>query len=154
MSYESKSSVVRARQLKVQKLSVPFSLTANATPASVVLANDEPSAMFIKSEGVDQITGALATSETATFVDAPVDANGILNILIKVEEKVLKIVSARMHSLATGVAQPLYRGSASGVSTGSGGGKSIMLTLDSAVNHATTNVDGCIEVEYIIDEQS
>lgn len=152
MSYDSKNELVQARKLKVQKLSIPFALTANATPANVVLRNDEPAIMFLQSEGVDQITGALDANETATYATSPVDANGTLNVLVKVRESVLKVVSARMASRITGVAQPLFLGSASGITTGSGGGKSIMLTLDSSVNHATTNVDACIEVEYVLAE--
>lgn len=152
MSFDSKNELVLNRQLKVQKLSIPFALTANATPASVVLANDEPAIMFLQSEGVNQITAALDTNETATFATSPVDANGTLNVLIKVRESVLKVVSARMASRITGVAQPLFLGSATGITTGSGGGKSIMLTLDSSVNHATTNVDASIEVEYVLAE--
>lgn len=152
MSYDSKNELVQARKLKVQKLSIPFALTANATPASVVLRNDEPAIMFLQSEGVNQITAALDTNETATYATSPVDANGTMNILVKVRETVLKVVSARMCSRITGVAQPLFIGSASGITTGSGGGKSIMLTLDSAVNHATTDVDASIEVEYVLSE--
>lgn len=155
MSYDSKNELVRARQLKVQRLTIPFTLTANATPASVVLRNDEPAIMFLQSEGVDQVTGALDTSETATYTGAAlVDANGILQVLLKIREKVLKVCQARMVSRTDGVTQPIFLGSATGITTGTGGGSSIMLKIDSSVNHATTNVDACIEVEYVLDEQS
>lgn len=147
MSFESKKSQVRSRQLKVQRLVIPFSITASATPSAVVLSSDEPGLMLLESEGVDQITPALEDGETATFLVAPVDADGKLNILIKIapEDVCAKVLRARMVSRTTGVSQPVMLGDADGISSAG----NIMLHLDSAVDHSTTNVDGCIEVEYI-----
>ena len=145
MSFQAKNENVLGRQLKVQRLVIPFTLTASATPAAVVLATDEPSVMFLQSEGVNQITAA-ASGDTATYTVSPVDASGELNIYIKILSDVAtKVCRAAMVSRTTGVAQPVKLGSATGISTNG----AIMLTLDSAVNHATTSVDGCIEVEYV-----
>lgn len=146
MSYDSKNSQVKGRQLKVQRLVIPFTITASATPSAVALSNDEPSLMFLQSEGVNQITAG-ASGDTATFTDAtPDDSDGELNIYIKIQpdDVCKKVLRARMVSRATGVSQPVKLGSASGISTNG----NIMLTLDSAVDHSTTNVDGCLEVEY------
>lgn len=153
MSYESKNSLVQGRQLKVQRLVIPFTVTANATPASVVLRSDEPGILFLRSEGVDQITtasGALASGETATYTNAPVDANGILNLFVKIqpEDSCSKVMQARIVSRITGVDQPVFLGDADGKSSLG----NIMLTLDSTVNFATTNFDACLEVEYIVAE--
>lgn len=148
MSFESKSQQVLSRQLKVQRLVIPFTITANATPASVVLRNDEPSLCFLKSEGVDQITAALTAGETATYTVSPVDANGTLNIFLKVGETVEKVCRANVTDRVNGGSQPCKLGDADGVSSLG----NIMLTMDSTVNHATTNFDGCLEVEYVISE--
>lgn len=149
-TFESKNSQVRGRQLKVQRLCIPFTLTASATPSAVVLGCDEPSIMFMQSEGVNQITAAKASGETATYTTTPVDADGTLNFFIKIQpdDVCAKVISARMASRVTGVSQPLMLGDADGISSLG----NIMLTLDSAVNHATTNVNGTIEVEYVVQE--
>lgn len=152
MSYDPKNQQVLNRALKVQKLSIPFAVTGNATPASVVLANDEPALMFLKSEGVDQITAALASGETATYLVAPVDATGIMNVLVKINESVLKVVSMTAFSRSSGAPIAAKLGSASGITTGSGGGSSIMVTTDSTVNYASANEDACLEIEYIVAE--
>lgn len=144
-AFQAKDAGVLERQLKVQKLSIPFTLTSNATPASVVTANDEPSILFIQTQGVNNITAALAAGETATYTSTPNDANGILNLFIRTNEAVGKICKATFVSRITGVSQPAFLGSASGLSSAG----NIMLAIDSSVNYATTDVDGCIEVQYV-----
>lgn len=150
MSFESKNDQVMGRQLKTQKLVIPFTITASATPSAVVLRCDEPSIMFIKSEGVDQITGALAAGETATYSVAPNDANGICNILIKLqpEEMCAKVLRCSVMERVTGANEVAKLGDADGVSSLG----NIMLTVDSAVNFATTNYNACILVEYVVQE--
>ncbi len=148
MPFQAKNDQVLQRQLKVQKLVIPFTVTANATPASVVLRNDEPSVLFLKSEGVDQITAAQG-SETATFSVSPNDANGIMNMFVKIDsDDCEKVCRAEVTDRVNGGSQPCKLGSATGISSGG----NIMLTLDSSVNHATTDFDGCLEVEYIVSE--
>lgn len=151
MSFQAKDEIVRSRQLKVQRLVIPFTVTSSATPASVVLRNDEPAVLFLRSEGVDQITtasGALDSGETATYSVSPNDANGIMNMLVKLNEVGLKVCRAQVVSRTTGVAQPVFLGDADGLTSA---GK-LMLTMDSTVNFATTSYDACLEVEYIVAE--
>jgi len=153
MSFNPKNEVVFNRSLKVQKLSIPFTVTGNATPASVVLRNDEPAVMFIKSEGVDQITAAIPSGETVTFTTAPDDSDGILNILVKINEPILKLVSMRCANRASGAAIPAKLGSATGVSVvSSGSGTCLMIVTDSGVDYSSANEDACLEVEYIAAE--
>lgn len=149
MSYDSKNSQAKGRQLKSQRLVIPFTITASATPSAVVLGCDEPGLMFLKTEGKDQITGALEVGETATYSVSPNDANGIMNIFIKLspDESCSKVLRAQVTSRTTGVQQPVKLGDADGVSSLG----NIMLTLDSSVDHSTTNVDASLEVEYIAD---
>lgn len=150
MSFESKNDQVMGRQLKVQRLVIPFNITASATPSAVVLHSDEPSIMFIKSEGVDQITGALASGETATYSDSPSDASGVCNIFIKLqpEEMCFKVLRMGVMKRSTGAVEVCKLGDADGISSAG----NIMLTVDSASNFATTSYDGCINVEYVISE--
>ena len=149
MSYESKSAAVGSRQMAVEELAIPFVLTHNATPASVVLANDEPSVLFLKSEGVDKIASIVSSlGDTATYTGAAiVDANGILALFINLGGDVCKkVISAQMVSRITGVSQPLFLGSATGISALG----NIMLKLDSAIDHTATDVDASIIVRYTV----
>lgn len=151
--YQAKDELVRGRQLKVQKLVIPFLITANATPASVVVRNDEPAVLFIRSEGVDQITssaGALASGETATYSVAAHDANGILNFYIKLgsDEDCLKVMYAVVIDRVNGTVQPAKLGDADGISSVG----NIMITSDTTVNLATTDLNGCLIVEYVVAE--
>ncbi len=153
MSFDSKNPQVLSRELKVQRLSIPFKVTHSATPSAVVLQNDEPSVMFMRSEGNDNITvasGALDAGETAPYDNAANDANGILNILIKPSEIVEKICSARVASRTTGVEHPCFVGdlATDGLSSES----KIMLTVDASISYAATDLDACLEVEYVIKE--
>lgn len=148
MPFQSKDSLVHGRQLKVQRLVIPFTITAHATPGSVALRSDEPSILFLKSEGVDQISDALADSETATYTVSPVDADGKLNMLVKVGEVVSKVCRADVTDRVNGGSQPCKLGDSDGLSSEG----NIMLTMDSSVDHSTTNFDGCLEVEYVVSE--
>lgn len=151
--YGAKDEVVQNRQLKVQRLSIPLLITGNATPASVVPRNDEPARLFLQTEGVNQITAALATNETATFsTGAPTDATGIFRCLVRINESIEKVVGAYCQNRVDGSFEPCSLGSATGITTGSGGGKSIMLSVDSDVNLASANLDACLVVEYVVAE--
>lgn len=93
MSYNSKDELVLGRQLKVQRLSIPFVITAHATASAVVISRDEPAILFLKTEGVDEITAAADGSPTFT---APDDSDGIFNILVVLNESVAKVMNARV----------------------------------------------------------
>lgn len=154
MSFDAKSPLVRDRQLKAQKLVIPFAITGNATPASVVLRSDEPSVLFLRSQGVDQITsaaGALDSGETATYSVAANDANGIFNLLVKVSEPIKKVLGALVIGRTDGVTQPCKLGDADGVS---GNGDKIMLTCDSTIDLSAANMDACLVVYYEVDESA
>lgn len=150
--FQAKDTLVLGRQLKVQKLVIPFAITGNATPASVVLRSDEPGILFLRSEGVDQITsanGAIDSGETATYTVAASDASGIFNLLVKINEQIEKVQQARVVSRTTGVSHPCFLGDADGIS---GNGNKIMLTCDSTVDLSSANLDACLEVEYVVSE--
>lgn len=155
MSFPSKDEVIQGRQLKVQRVAIPLSIVGNATAASVVPRNDEPSRLFLQTSGVDQITGALATNETATYTTAASDATGVFRVLLQVKEPVAKVCAAYCFNRVSGVSEPAFLGSATGLTTGSAGGKSIMLAVDSATAlNAANTLDACLIVEYQIDESA
>lgn len=71
MSYMSKNAQTQGRELKVQRLSIPFTVTASATPSAVILHNDEPEILFMQSEGVDQTGGAITPQEASPPPGSP-----------------------------------------------------------------------------------
>lgn len=153
MSYDSKNDQVGNRQLKVQRLSIPLTIAGNAVAASVVCRNDEPALLFLQTDGVDQITSALASGETATYTVATSDATGVFRALVKISESVEKVVAAYACRRDAFEVVPCRLGSASGITTGSAGGKSIMLAADTALAlNAANTLDACLIVEYVIAE--
>ena len=153
MSYRSKQPTVLGRQLKVQKLSIPFTIVGSATAANVTISCDEPAVMFIKTEGNDQITAALASGETITYVSTPTDSTGIFTVLIKTGETVSKLVSARCkryHStVASSTEQLVGPGDADGLTSAG----NIALNVDSDIALNAANTLACtMEVEYVVSE--
>lgn len=151
--FQAKNEIVRSRQLKVQQLVIPFAITASATASAVVLRNDEPAVLFLRSEGVDYITtgaGALVSGETATFTVAADDSDGKLNLLVKIapDDECLKVLAANVVDRVNGGSQPCKLGDADGISSEG----NIMLTMDSAVDHSTTDFAGCLIVHYVVAE--
>lgn len=164
MAYNAKNPLQDGRQLEVQSLVIPLYLVGNSTAASVTLNTDEPGFVFLNSSSVNQITAALQTNETATFSAAPADASGTVQCLIQIQESLVKVCDAQLRNrvgsssgytayLGNTVAGPLGT-LGSGVTTGTGGGQSIMLVLTTGVNLTSTAgvVDACLEVNYIVHE--
>lgn len=149
MSFEAKQPQVRARELKVQSLSIPLKIIGHATAASVVPSCDEPSLLFMKTAGVDQIAAALDSGDVATFSTSAADATGVFNVLVKIGQNVQKVVCAQLIQRDGVVAQFAKLGSASGLSSL---GQSIMITCDCSVDFTGANTfDGCLRVEFICD---
>ncbi len=151
MSYESRDSLVLGRQLRVQSLVIPFTVVGSATSTAVVLSSDEPGFTFLRTEGVDQITPALRAGETATFTTALSDANGIVQVLIRLDQPVQKVCQVSACLRDSAAAQGALLGSVTGITTGAAGGTALMLVVDFAAgfNSATTR-NACLEVEYVL----
>jgi hypothetical protein len=151
MAYEAKDSAVNGRQLEVQSLVIPLRIVGNATAASVSLQNDEPGFVFLRSSSVDQITAELNVNEVATYSAAPNDAAGVFQVLIKINEPLGKICSARLLNRSAAAAQAAYLGSATGITTGTGGGQALMVLCDSTVDFTGANtLDACLHVDYVV----
>lgn len=153
-SYDSKSSLVLDRQLKVQRLVIPFTIVGNATPADKTRSVDEPSILFLSLEGTGQndITAAL-DGDTITYTDAPADSTGIFNVYMKVGEVVSKICSARCQRLSTTLTDAddvctVALGDANGLSADG----NIGLTVDCAQALTSGTHNLVLQVEYIVAE--
>jgi len=153
IGYMPQDEKVARRALKVQSLSIPIKIVGNATAASVVPSNDEPAFCFIKTEGVDQITGALLTNETATYSVAAADATGNFSVLIRVKENVAKNLGAEMVQTDGLNAQFAQLGSASGITTGTAGGQALMYCCKTSVAlNASNTFNGLLTVYYAVSE--
>lgn len=159
-SYEAKDSIVEGRQLKVQRLSIPFVITGNATAASVVIGCDEPAVLFLKTEGVDQITEASgclddAAEETAlNFNDAASDASGIFNLCVKIKEPIGRYIVSHVTSRLDGVSHPCYIGDTTESDGQSANGDKLLLTCNSTINFTSADLDADLEVEYVVSEDT
>lgn len=147
-NYYAKSELVQERQLKVQELALRLAITGNATPASVAIAVDDPSILFLKTEGVDKITAALNGDTAPTFV-AQVDANGLFSAMIVVGEQIKKVLSAQLIRRTAHGVDTCKLADTDGITVL---GDKIVLDCDTGVNLASANLDACLIVKYEVQE--
>jgi len=152
-NYQAQNQNTLSRQLKVVELAIPLNIVANATPASKVQSNDEPSILFIATEGKNGITVASGAYDTTAEADAITlatanDANGIYSLLLRVGEQVSKVVTAEVHqNFATeNITATVPTGSTVFITSL---GDKLVLNLDSAVNFASTNYNATLVVRYV-----
>lgn len=148
-SFSPKNELVQNRQLKVQQLVIPFTITGNATPASVAITRDEPALLFLKTEGVNQITAALDTADGTPTLTAADDSDGIFNLMVKISEPVGKVMSARVQSRNAAAIVGCTLANTTGITAG---GEKIVLNCDTAVDLSAANLDACLIVEYVVAE--
>lgn len=152
--YQPKDNQVYGRQLKVQRLSIPFKVTHHATAASKVIATDEPSLVFFNFAsltGISTGTGALETGETPPSFATATDSTGVFNVCIKTGEALVKAVNVSIHGRNSEAITNLSTILA--FSTGStNSGQSIFANVTSGINFSTTDLDAVLEVEYITQE--
>lgn len=153
MPYDAKHELVRARQLKVQRLSMPFFITGNGTPASKTIAYDEPALVFIKTEGLDHITvarGAMDSAEELAAITFSVDdSDGKIAVCVRVGEAVDKVCSVRLTSRAANesVVGTAPTGATEFITSE---GDKIVANFDTAVDLSAANADFTLEVEYVV----
>lgn len=161
MSFDSKDSQVQGRKLKVQRLVIPFSIVGSATSTAVVATSDEPSIMFFNTEGVTGISvaaGALNSGDTATYSVAANDTNGTFQVLLKLNEPIAKVLSARCQRRSAVLAEAddamiVALGNSTGIVANSTSAQKIMLTVDGelALNAANT-LNAVLDVSYVVSE--
>jgi len=147
-NYNAKQDLVLNRQLKVQELAIPLSITGNATPASVVPTSDERGMVFLETEGVDQITAALNGDTAPTFV-AQDDSNGLFSVMIVVGEQIQKVLSAQLVRRNAHASDSAKLANTTGITAL---GDKIVLDCDTAVNLSSASLDACLIVRYIAAE--
>lgn len=152
-NYQAKEAAVLRRQLEVIELAIPLFVDSNATPASKTQTNDEPSVLFMNTQGITGIsvaTGAFDTSAEAaaiTFATAT-DTTGVYNLLVRIGEQVKKVVYAQVIRRDGNevISCTFPTGSSEGITSL---GDKIVLNADSAVNLATTDLNATLVVAYV-----
>lgn len=147
-NYYAKSELVQENQLKVQELALRLAITGNATPASVALAVDDPSILFLKSQGVDKITAALNGDTAPTFV-AQNDATGLFSAMVVVGEPIKKVLSAQLIRRTAHGVDTCKLADTDGITVL---GDKIVLDCDTGVDLSAANLDACLIVKYIVQE--
>lgn len=157
--FQSKDSQVLQAQLKAQRLVIPFKIVGNASSTAVSHQPDEPSILFLKTEGKDDITAALEDGDVATYSVAADNSDGTFNVLVKLNEKVVKVCGYRCVRRSTVLAEAddvmiVALGNAQGaVQNDSENGTSIMLTIDGQLDLTTSaTLDACLELDYVVQE--
>lgn len=161
-AFYPKSSQVMQRAIEVQELIIPFTITANATPASKVLGSDEPSILFLQTQGNTQITttsGALDAGEAVPTFDLAVsDAGGAFNMLVNVApgglynyppvqgDLVLKIMSVSAKDRGTGTAFTTYINTTNPPLDANG--HSMLVNCVAPNSLATTSINGVLTISY------
>jgi hypothetical protein len=145
-NYYAKDDRVQNRQLEVQRLVIPFKITHNASASAVVLATDEPSLLFLKSAGVDQIS---AVMDGSPAFSAPVDSAGTFNILVEIREQVVKVMQAQVVGRTQALLVNCTLANTNGITAA---GDKIVLNCTSGVNASSADTDACLVVEYVCAE--
>lgn len=148
-----KNENVRRRTDQVTRLNLGFKIVGSATAANVAITIDDPTMLYLKTEGVDQITAALASTETGPTYASATDSTGVTNALVDIGEPLSKVVAAylvsrtaNLVSYANVTATP-----ATGLVVNSAATSSkicLDLKLGVAINAANT-CNSCLVVEYI-----
>lgn len=158
-NYYPKKPNVMNRALEVQKLSIPLLITHSATSTAVVVANDEPSILFLNTQGITQISiaaGALGASEVAPSLASATDSTGVINLCLVIGEVLVKVMHAEVISRALNGSPIIKPCQILAFSTGAGVdglvGADIFLNCTTGVNFTTTDLDACLVIEYITQE--
>lgn len=145
-NFPAKDELVLGRQLKVQRLVIPFVITHHATASAVAISRDEPALLFLKTQGIDQITAVADGSPSFTSAN---DANGIFNLLVKISEPVAKVMHAEVISRDAAALVVCTLANTSGLSAA---GDKIVLNCDTAVDLSAADLNACLCLEYVIAE--
>ena len=160
-AYYPKDDLVYGRSVKVQRLSIPFYITHNATPASKVISVDEPGLLFLDVQGINNCTvaaGAFDTSAEAAGITfaSPTDSTGAFSLLVRIgngSELIQKVMSVKCSS-RNGAVSGILCSPPTGALSGSvefitSLGDKIVANVASGINLSTTDADLILEVEYI-----
>lgn len=158
-AYYPKNSAVASRALKVQRLSIPFTIVGHATAASVSATSDEPEIMYIATEDSTKISDKVtALGDIAAYTIVATNSTGDFNVFLVINpDAASKVVGVHCHRYLTAttgnaasIEVPATIGSAgSGISTLG----NIMVSCTSSVAlNAGNTFTGVLDVDYVCTE--
>lgn len=154
-------------ELKSRRLTIPFSITASATPANKVVTTGLPSVAYLSTQG--QTATAAALDPNCNFSPAAADSTGTFGVLLyglggrDTGVGILTKVDCTYVNSAAGFTITLNGQSSTGITLSTevipapypptaplGSGENIAFTVGSGVNLSTTNLSGVILADYIL----
>lgn len=143
MSHFQKNASVEDYRVKSERLCIPFSVVANATPASKTQANALPAALILALEGE---TAAAAAIDSGTNFATPTDSTGVFGILAYNLGQVGTLLAYHVENLPSGTIVLTPAGASSSGVTASG---NIAISADWSGSLATTNLSAVLCIDYI-----
>ena len=150
---------LRDNQLKMQELVLEYNYAGNATPASTVVTIQDPSILMIETESTSASgttdLSTVTSTETLTFPNAPDDSAGEYNALVRVGEKVRRLVSVEVKNKFTGAVIPTTQMTAPadgliGEST-AGDDDLIAVDIDHGADLTSADLDLVMTLKFILD---
>jgi len=157
--FDAKSSLVRGSQLKTQELSLSYKIVGDATPANAVVTIDDPSILFIETEstsatGSSDISGEISSGETYT-PQAADDSLGQYSCMVRIDEKLGKVISVEARERKTGAVIPCLFTTAPSESIISretaGDNDLIVFDVDHGADLTAATVEAVIVVKYSVE---
>ena len=137
-----KNAGVEDYKLREKRLIVPFTITANATPASKVHSTDLPSSLVLSTEGKTSTASAI---DSGTNFTTEVDSTGIFGILMCNLGTVEKLLDVSLVNLSSGTATVSRKGASTTGVTASG---NIAVSVDSSLDLSMTSLTAHAVVDY------
>lgn len=148
--YLEKSDKVEDYKLKERRLTIPFTITGHATPASKTSSTDL-APLYLSTEG--RTATAAAVDSGCNFTTAS-DSTGVFGLLLTpgaVARKVLRVaVEQRSGTTATNKVQATVLNGASSTGITASGNIAVSATC-AGLDLSAENFDGVLVIEYMIE---
>lgn len=142
------NEAVENQRLKVQSLTIPFTINGNATPASITFVNGLPGVLYLQTEGANSNGAITAQEAAATAYNTKLDASGVFNALLVLGETVKEVYGGTCQQIASasgaiGIAN-VWKAGTLGISPGG----NIMLNIDSTLDLSSVTGNFLLDVKY------
>lgn len=139
-----KTSSTLDYEIKMHRLAIPFTITANATPAQKTHSVDCPGTLTLSTEGK---TAEATAIDSGTNFTTEADSTGIFGCLLSGCGTVYKLLDVQLVNLSAGTATVTRVGASSTGVTASG---NMAVSIDWSGNLATTDLTATLVVDYKI----
>ena len=146
MSHFNKTPAVEDYRIKTERLCIPFSIVANATPANKTSSSDLTASMTLSMQG---LTAAAAAIDSGANFAAPQDAaSAVFGVLLANLGTVNKLHKAEVVNPSSGSITTVALNGAGSTGVTASGNCAMSVTWTGSL--ATTNLNATLCVDYII----